>query len=252
MSKIPITSLLLVMLLGMYFTPKKIFAKEKILKSDNLKNNIPLRKDQILSPVVRLTMMTNDPKNKKTAVYHATAFSISYAKKNNLSYLLTNAHFCTLGDKSGVESILFAENSDTFRGKLPLNISFPGKIAKIKKENDLCIVVVVGKINPVKMGPKNYMPKQLESITTVGAPGGVFPIITKTNVSAIVERKKTKLGEMLSDGNPIGMLSAKVYPGQSGSPVYNENGEVIGILFSATHTYGGFFILNSDIYDFVQ
>ena len=110
----------------------------------------------------------------------------------------------------------------------------------------------MGKINPVKMGPRDYIPKQLEIVTTVGAPGGVFPIITKTNVSAVVDRQKTKLGEMSPDGNPIGMLSAKVYPGQSGSPVYNNDGKVIGILFSATHTYGGFFVLNSDIYDFVQ
>lgn len=252
MPKIPITSLLLVMLLGIYFTPKKIFAKEKILKSYKLKNNTPPKKDRILSPVVRLTIMANDPASKKTAVYHATAFSISYAKKNNLSYLLTNAHFCILGGENEENSILFAENSDTFRGKLPTNISFPGKIIKINKKSDLCIVVVIGQINPVKMGPRDYIPKQLEIVTTVGAPGGVFPIITKTNVSAVVDRQKTKLGEMSPVGNPIGMLSAKVYPGQSGSPVYNNDGKVIGILFSATHTYGGFFVLNSDIYDFVQ
>ena len=252
MLKIPITSLLLVMLLGIYFTPKKIFAKEKILKESSLNDNISHKRDKILSPVVRLTMMTNDPKKKNTAVYHATAFSISYVEKSNLSYLLTNAHFCTLGAKDEENSILFAENSDTFRGKLPPNILFPGRIMKLKKESDLCIVVVLGKIRPVKMGPKNYMPKQLENITTIGAPGGVFPIIIKTNVSAIVDRRKTKLGEMSTIGNPIGMLSAKVYPGQSGSPVYNGKGEVIGIVFSATHTYGGFFVLNSDIYDFVQ
>ena len=157
-----------------------------------------------------------------------------------------------MGQESNQDSILFAETSETFRGKLPKNINYPGKILRYKKESDLCIVAIIGKITPVKMAPREYIPKQLDSVITIGAPGGVFPVVTKTNVSAIVDRSKSKLGGMSPVGNPVGMISAKVYQGQSGSPVYNHGGKVIGIIFSATHTYGGFFILNKDIYDFVQ
>lgn len=247
MLKTIITHSLLIALFSIYFTPKNLFAKEKNKKIESY----PVGVD-ILGPVTRLTIMANKPKEKKTEIYHATAFSISYSKKDNLSFLLTNAHFCVLGGNNNQHSILFAETSETFRGKLPKAITYPGKILKIKKESDLCIIIVIGKITPAKMAPRDYIPKQLEPVITVGAPGGVFPIITKTNISAIVERKKSKLGEMSPDGNPVGMISAKVYQGQSGSPVYNINGEVIGIIFSATHTYGGFFILNKDIYDFVE
>jgi len=253
MLRIIITQSLLIALFGLYFTPKKTFAKqknEKITEQSN-KNNSP-KKNDILSPVVRLTIMANNPKKKNTEVYHATAFSISYIKKDNISFLLTNAHFCILGERDEKNSILFAETSETFRGRIPPGIFYPGKIIKTKIESDLCIVMVVGKIKPVSMAPREYIPKKLDTVTTVGAPGGVFPIITRTNVSAIVERGKIKLGKMSPVGNPVGMISAKVYQGQSGSPVYNESGEVIGIIFSATHTYGGFFILNSDIYDFVK
>lgn len=247
MLKTIIAQSLLIALFGVYFTPKKLFAKEKTVSKNNFS-----KKSDLLSPVVRLTMMNNDPKQKKTAIYHATAFSISYIKKDNISFLLTNAHFCILEDKDKENSILFAETSETFKGKLPPKIYYPGKILKIKIESDLCIIAVMGMIKPVVMAPRNYIPKQLDIVTTVGAPGGVFPIVTKTNVSAIVERKKIKLGRMSPVGNSVGMISAKVYQGQSGSPVYNEDGKVIGIIFSATHTYGGFFILNSDIYDFVK
>ncbi len=256
MSKRIIAQSLLIALFGLYFTPKDLFAKEKNNKKIVIQKKLPkeslLNSRSILEPVVRLTIMTNNPKKKSTDIYHATAFSVSYSKKDNISFLITNAHFCIFWQKDEKNSILFAETSETFRGKLPPSIYFPGQVLKTEKESDLCAVMVRGKVIPVVMAAKNYMPKQLEPVVTVGAPGGVFPIITKTNISAVVERKKIKLGEMSPTGSPVGMISAKVYPGQSGSPVYNQSGKVIGIIFSATNTYGGFFVLNKDIYKFIE
>ena len=248
----------LIVIFFAYITPNDINAKEKNNKklpgkkivSKNLDNLYPPKK-LILDPVVRLTILFNDIKNKSTKTYHATGFSIGNSKNLTTSLIITNAHFCKKF-RNETNSLMFAEDSSSFRGNLPPKVDYPAIIVRVSEQQDLCLVLAQGFITPIKMGKKNYIPKALDIVYTVGAPGGVFPIVTKTNVSTIVSKNNAALGPMSREGPKIGMLSAKVYPGQSGSPVYDKDGIVIGVLFSATGTYGGFFILNEDIYNFVE
>jgi V8-like Glu-specific endopeptidase len=53
-------------------------------------------------------------------------------------------------------------------------------------------------------------------------------------------------------GEPFLLTSEEVYPGHSGSPIFNENGEVIGIIFASFPTYGGIGIPVGDIHKFLQ
>jgi S1-C subfamily serine protease len=104
---------------------------------------------------------------------------------------------------------------------------------ELTDDNDACVlfklnhnippVVILDDYNKVSYGDRVYI---------VGAPGGIYPIITEGFVSMPI-----------SHHMPINVLnnklltSAPAYSGNSGGPVFNRFGKVIGILVMANPKY---------------
>ena len=52
---------------------------------------------------------------------------------------------------------------------------------------------------------------------------------------------------MSEEGNDLLLVSEQIFPGHSGSPVFNQEGELIGVVFASMQTYGGIAISHKDI-----
>ena len=116
-------------------------------------------------------------------------------------------------------------------------------------ELDLCYLEVRGYIRPVEIESYSYSPTNFEKIFIVGAPAGDFPIIIDSYISASIERSSIGIGTLSRSGNSFILVSEQIFPGHSGSPIYTEEGKVIGIVFGALQTYGGLGVSHRDIID---
>jgi hypothetical protein len=94
------------------------------------------------------------------------------------------------------------------------------KVLKIDKEYDLAILQAEGKNLPyLPLGDSDTI-KVGEPICVIGAPLGLEATVSEGIISAIRELK----------GLQFFQITAPVSPGNSGSPVINRKGEVIGIV----------------------
>ena len=94
------------------------------------------------------------------------------------------------------------------------------KVLKIDKEYDLAILQAEGKNLPyLPLGDSDII-KIGEPICVIGAPLGLEATVSEGIISAIRELK----------GLQFFQITAPVSPGNSGSPVVNRKGEVIGIV----------------------
>ena len=110
------------------------------------------------------------------------------------------------------------EDDNTLLVKMENGAYFPLiEIVNFDEDNDVAIFKVSGKELPTVKLAKNYKPKQGESIAVIGSPLGLETTVSDGIVSSV--RGK--------DG--IIQITAPISPGSSGSPVFNSNGEVIGV-----------------------
>lgn len=117
---------------------------------------------------------------------------------------------------------------DSSRSELRLH---DGSVLKIKKiigedaQADLSIVQVdCGEVQIQPLALQTEAPEVGESIVVVGSPLGFGASATNGIVSAV--RTIPEAGEVVQ-------ITAPISPGSSGSPVFNMNGEVIGVTRSA-------------------
>jgi len=78
---------------------------------------------------------------------------------------------------------------------------------------------------------KNPTLKIRDKVYTIGAPKGSFPIETEGYIS---------IPKMNIDGSIVDdkiLLSLPITSGNSGSPLYNENGDVIGMIVMGDMSY---------------
>ena len=182
----------------------------------------------------------------------ATGFSVKYDLVNNVSYIITNDHFCdSKKDLPFDYEFLFEESDNIFSFK---GDNYDGSLVIVSRsaERDLCLLKADKKIQPVTLSPEDYKSNIMEKVISIGAPNGVFPIATETYLSGAFERTANMI-----EGDPLLLLSATVFQGQSGSPVYNRRGEVIGVIFigfenAKEHIPGSLAIPISDVRIFLK
>ncbi|HZM32892.1 MAG TPA: DegQ family serine endoprotease [Burkholderiales bacterium] len=136
--------------------------------------------------------------------------------------VLTNAHV--------------VEGAEEVRVRLPDRREFEGKVLGVDKPTDIAVVKIDAKDLPtVKLGdPKDV--KVGEWVLAIGSPFGFENSVTAGIVSAT--------SRSLPEGTyvPFIQTDAAVNPGNSGGPLFNMKGEVIGInsqIYSRTGGYMG-------------
>ena len=136
--------------------------------------------------------------------------------------ILTNAHVL--------------EGADEVRVRLIDRREFKGKVVGVDKPTDIAVVKIDAKGLPtVKLGDPRSI-KVGEWVVAIGSPFGFENTVTAGIVSAT--------SRSLPDGTyvPFIQTDAAVNPGNSGGPLFNMKGEVIGInsqIYSRTGGYQG-------------
>jgi S1-C subfamily serine protease len=180
----------------------------------------------LLDPVVKINVVLHLD-NTKSIFATGTGFGIMYDKKNKLSYIITNSHICNIQSSLPVPSEFYFER----RTKIidPGSNTFSGILYPIYKDDskDLCLMVSESHIPSVKLPGENYTVRQLDRVKIVGAPNGVFPIILDSYVSNLLSRSVVNNDDT---SRPFLLISEMVFGGQSGSPVFNRNNEVVGVV----------------------
>jgi S1-C subfamily serine protease len=232
------------MLISLVYITKEIivFSKDLILFNE-YQTEALVKQERMLKPAVKISSIQEGPDTGDSLTSTATGFSIKYDPATNSSFVITNDHFC----RSVVSGfILIIEDYE----KSIIDVSdeyIKSQILYTDPELDLCLVKASGFIKPVIMADYNYKPELFEKVFIVGGPTGNFPIIIDTYVSSIVKREDIFMETMSEEGNDLLLVSEQIFPGHSGSPVFNQEGELIGVVFASMQTYGGIAISHKDI-----
>ena len=141
--------------------------------------------------------------------------------------ILTNAHV--------------VEGADELRIRLTDNREFMGKVLGLDKKTDIAVVKIEAKDLPVlKIGSSENL-KVGEWVAAIGSPFGLHNTVTAGIVSA-------KSRQLPSDQYvPFIQTDVAVNPGNSGGPLFNMQGEVVGINSQIFSTSGGFMGLSFSI-----
>jgi S1-C subfamily serine protease len=213
---------------------------------------IDSRRADLMDPVIKVVYFAPFG-----PVASATGFSFKYDKKANESYILTNEHFCNIVNEG--PGFFTYESSDQ-----PIGLGYTIKdyrrnsmeLVAMDPILDLCVLKVPKYIPTVKLARKNYEPSNMEPVLSIGAPEGVFPVANEAFVTGLVDRGV--MDQYKDDGGMFYFLSGMYYHGQSGSPVFNKHGKVIGVMFvrigadNGGVMYGGFAIPIVDVYQFLD
>src|SRR3954464_14232429 len=146
---------------------------------------------------------------------------------SNDGYILTNAHVVEGGDEINV--------------KLTDKREFKARVIGADKRTDVALIKIDGTGLPlVKFGDPNKL-KVGEWVVAIGSPFGFENTVTAGIVSA--------KGRSLPQENfvPFIQTDAAVNPGNSGGPLFNMRGEVVGINSQIYSRTGGFMGLSFSI-----
>jgi len=157
----------------------------------------------------------------------STGSGVVIDNSDGLTQIITAAHVCKAGEFEGMviggevfeyDSISTIEVID-YHGNVHQAI-----VQNIDQENDLCLLLTVGEYStPVPIAAE--MPPIGSKVYNVAAPMGIF----EPGMALIFDGYYS--GE---DWRHNVYYTIPAYPGSSGSAVFNENGEIIGIIHSAT------------------
>lgn len=139
-----------------------------------------------------------------------TAFVINNTKDS--SQVLTNRHICSKGDDA------------TYQITDSNNNTYSASFVKYSTNVDVCLLSTDAILSSIKLATTDS--KYGDKILVIGAPNGIMPMFTDGYVGGY---KYILLGET----NFVAQyISAPIYPGNSGSPVFNNKDTVVGIIFA--------------------
>lgn len=152
----------------------------------------------------------------------ATGFHLKYKGK---VYIMTNKHVCDS------HKVIYGHNDIRFG-------NYVGKIIKIDNLHDLCLVTSNRK-DGLELSTKKA--EDLDEVILVGYPRGIGKVIRKGYVIEPMDI----LAPWLGPGKIVETLrvSTIAYGGNSGSPVTNNKGKVIGVLFAGNGYHTEAFIV---------
>ena len=145
---------------------------------------------------------------------YGTGFHVTY---KGMNLIITNKHVCKAGLHYGKD-----------KGHVNVN-GKRSKIIKIWNRHDLC-AVETNKKQGLRIS--RVEPQALDKITLIGHPRGL-PLVVREG--RIVGDRLVCLN--IFDCYLSVQISATAYQGNSGSPVLNEEGRVVGVLFAGSPAY---------------
>lgn len=204
---------------------------------------------RILSPsVVKITPVDN----------HYTGGTGFQLETPDGPRIITNAHVCEVSDN----------------GVVLLHTDKPKKIAKIIKVDevaDLCMIEAVGGMPSLKMGspasrrqevavlghpllqPQTFSKGRVLSEELVEIPVGYANAEDKCDEFPQAYPKPTFFGTLCFRGFIGVLISAVIYPGNSGSPVVNIWGNVVGVVFAGnSRNNHGIYVPYEELERFIQ
>ena len=210
----------------------------------------------VLAMAVKL-MMSDTIKPTKNSQYASTSVMITrydgrsggtgviISSKRNESQILTNAHVCSILTSGGII------RSDRVKGIV--------KSYQVSQIHDLCLISTNTNffVNTVL---SNQQPEPYDDAIVSGHPHLLPNIVTRGHfsqkevVKVLVGFRPCKIEDITSGGNaeycqflgviPIiksfeaQIVSATIMPGSSGSAVFNEDGEIAGLVFAGSGEFG--------------
>lgn len=172
------------------------------------------------------------------------------SSSKNSSKVLTNAHVCEVIARGGVV------RSDTAKGVV--------KSYKVSEVHDLCLITTNNnfKVNTVVA---QEAPEIYADAAVVGHPALMPTIVTKgvfsqkELITLLVGSRACTQEELINEhisiicmlmgGMPLiktfeaQVVSSTIMPGSSGSPVFNSNGEISGLVFAGSGNFGYAFVV---------
>ena len=161
-----------------------------------------------------------------------TAFAVTYGDKN---FLVTNAHVCDISDNDKMYA-------DVGGGRVEVPI-----IAK-SKSHDLCLIGAFSGVEPLEISERNEL-ESGEEVYTAGFPAMPYMYMASGEYQGVLDlpmgEPLTTPEECTSKGGTVAtaiffQVCVTVKPfimthmisdgGSSGSPIFDQNGEVVGVL----------------------
>jgi len=148
--------------------------------------------------------------------------------------VLTAAHVCenNLPDEfehAGIKIDVITMTHITL--KVPTKGTFNAKIIRLDREKDLCLLKpAIVFTNPVPIS--QVEPKMGDNVYTISAPYG----ISGTNMALIFRGFFSGKDKLDTSGRLVRFYTVPTKPGSSGSAVFNDKWEVVGVIHTAFKT----------------
>lgn len=176
-----------------------------------------------LSSVVKIEVSTHSTDKltgaEKGGAWTGTGFSIQANESE--TYLLTNKHMC-LPEGAIADNYVII----TSTGK-----KYEAKFVRVDRNADLCLLKTAAFIPQLSVAKEN--PLKGEKVMTIGAPEGIFPYFSDGFIMGYkIINTEDMAGHDIKLAMRAMMLTAPIYGGSSGSPIINDKGLVVGIIFA--------------------
>ncbi|MCS7016831.1 MAG: serine protease, partial [Gemmatales bacterium] len=158
---------------------------------------------------------------------HGSGFVVHH---NGDWYVATNNHVVEVA-ASGLELIFLDA-----KGKLLLRAASPRvRITRMSRQADVALIdcnAIANElrqrgIQPVRLAPRGFQPAVGEKVFAIGHPAGADEILPQTLTEGII----SGVGRKFRGLEPMQFLqtTASVNPGNSGGPLFDFNGQVVGV-----------------------